>query len=106
MRPPRIRIRTMMIAVAAVALALYGRHLWRLSGEYHRLAERYAAPIRWAEDSNAELEARQRLSPAEWQVFSDRMYQARVRWQTGMERKYRRAARFPFLPVAPDQPPP
>jgi peptidoglycan/LPS O-acetylase OafA/YrhL len=104
---PRFRLRTLLIAVAVAAMALSGLHLWRLSREYRRRADQYSSEhFIWEGDGAAELEARQRMSPAEWEAYMDRRYQEILRWRQHMQAKYRRAARYPWLSVPPDPPEP
>ena len=68
---------------------------------------RYAGegPFREA-DSSAELEARQRMDPEQWEVYIGRRYQVVLRWRAEPAAKSRRAARYPWLPAAPDPPEP
>jgi hypothetical protein len=98
--------RRWIIAVAVVGVALGGFHLWRLSREYQRRAEQYAGHFIWEGDGNADLEARQRMSPAQWDAYILGRCEEILRWRAQMEAKYRRAARYPWLPVEPDPPEP
>jgi hypothetical protein len=105
MRPPRFRLRTLLVAVAVAALSLSGLHLQRLSRAYQRRADQYSNEgFRWCEYGSAELEAQQRMSPQQFEAYIGRRFQEILRWRARMEAKYRRAARYPWLPVAPDPP--
>ena len=125
---PRLTVRRLMIAVALAGLALGGwielGRLSRLSGEYARRADSlqissYRSGLRgrgtheqWVEQCRAVWQwnrenvdtglsnfSRGILPPPEvWRVLSD--HDARL------ERKYRRAARYPWLFVEPDPPAP
>ena len=88
MRPPRCRLRTLLVAVAVAASALSGLHLWRLSREYRRRAEESAGDgLIWEADGAVELEARKRMSPQEWEAYLDRPYRAKLRWQAELAAK-------------------
>ena len=87
MRLPRVRftVRRLMVVTAVVALAAYGAVLWRRSAEYRERADQFC-PLTMSGNN------------AEERVWLER------RWL--MFYKYDRAARYPFLPVAPDPPQP
>src|SRR4051812_30675658 len=97
MRLPRFRLRTLMIAVAVAGVAMYGA---RLRSRSHIYAER-AECFEFFEDLYgcgnfwAEMNPEQRRSALRMAEIT-----------RAMGRKYRRAARYPWLPVAPDPPPP
>ncbi len=95
MRLPRVQltVREMMFAVAVFALVqwvIISMRQW--SAIYHQRAEAYA----WLADPRAFSGGREdliALSECE-------------RWAKDMEKKYRRAARYPWLSVEPDPPAP
>jgi hypothetical protein len=110
MRPPRMTTRRWMVAVAVVALIAWGIHrrnsfqrlaAWHRSqifppspGLSVRISENSAPTTRrwWiGEDGNVWLSA---------QLLRENS------WHTQMAEKYRRAARYPWLPVEPDPPKP
>ena len=121
MEIPRVRftVRRLMVAVAVVGIAFYGLVLWRRSAEYRRLADEAERSemkaIVGAKQADA-VAARFRRMPEK--VTSEgvnlqsrysaegthlrRLSQDRARAKI----KYRRAARYPWLPVAPDPPEP
>lgn len=75
-----------MIAVAAGALIAWAGKMRTLSAEYQRRADTYEASVPriiW------------RGPEPDW-----------ARWPREMAKKYRQAARYPWLPVAPDPPEP
>jgi hypothetical protein len=97
MRIPRVRftVRRMMIAVAIVALALsffvWNRRMARLSMEYDMQSLTY----------RGSGGPRPRFPVPIPSPLTDR-----ERWEDEMAARYRRAARYPWLPVAPDSPQP
>ncbi len=105
MRPPRFRLRTMMILVAVLALSLSAAVLWLRREQYRRLAEVYSLT-----EKVLRVDSHMARGTAAFPLLdlSDSMdrnarqadYYARLR------RKYERAATRPWLPVAPDPPPP
>ena len=105
MRPPRFRLRSMMILVAVLALSLSAAVLWRRREHYRRLAEAYAlTEMVLRVDSNMARgsAAFPLLDLSESMDRNARQadYYARLR------RKYERAARRPWLPVEADPPEP
>lgn len=98
MRPPRFRIRMLMIAVAAVAFALGMRSLKERRDE--RLARRDSYFIRVR---------RHRIIKQDSENFGRPLHpywQHRLDYFEAMERKWERAARYPWLSIPPDPPPP
>lgn len=95
MRMPRVRftVRRMMVPVAVVALAL-GMCIWD-----HRMRRvSVAYELRG-------LSYRKRSGPRpRFPALIPPPLSARERWDAEMAEKYRRAARYPWLPVAPDPP--
>ena len=94
MRLPRVRftVRRMMIAVAVVALAI---GMVARSRQMSKIADRHAAQI---------LEHSQ-MMPLPNGAFAA-LLDNRGEWHQAMVAKYRRVARFPWLPVEPDPPEP
>ena len=107
MRLPRLRITVwwMMVAVAVIAFALAAAILWQRSEAYRSLAE---------EHSNLEYSI---LPPAIFAIgtperpmlpqgyTADRMF-LEAYYHHQLSQKYWNAAARPWLPVAPDPPPP
>ena len=95
MRLPRFRftVRRMMIAVAIVGvtigvLAVRRSAFLRRADHYHRVSRSYIA-------------LQLPTPPGE---FPDASYWRQIIWAGKMRAKYERAARYPWLPVAPDPP--
>ena len=107
MRLPRFRIRTLMIAVAVVGL---------LAGLVVALTRRSAGlrqqAASFAQVSNQEalqgmyIERRYHWGPAEPEKPIIAAHFRRSDYYAALRAKYERAARRPWLPVAPDPPPP
>ena len=111
MRLPRMTTRRWMIAVAVVAILLgAGLETGRRSFRFARLSDCH---------SNAALECFHALmtlggwpppqdpSPAELgRVRNLYRVRALVHYHSALTQKYERAARYPWLPVAPDPPEP
>jgi hypothetical protein len=99
MTPPRFRLRTLLVAVAVAATALGAMGMVLRSAAYAARAARYDAMAHpdWVKfgDRNPIQEAAYRRHEAE-----------EVRYYLGLKAKYERAAAHPWLPVAPDPPPP
>jgi hypothetical protein len=93
MRLPRVRftVRRLMASVAIVAFILWAERLLRLPREYRDRAGYY---------SQCEFDASGRLAPGNPR---DR---AVVDHYHSLHEKYERAARYPWLPIAPDPPEP
>jgi hypothetical protein len=99
MRPPRFRIRTLMIAVAVVAISLCVEVVRRRQEKYRCLALRHEILEELLKHghhygegypSSDYLEVRRRLA----------------KYHAQMKTKYVQAARYPWLSVPPDPPPP
>lgn len=88
MRMPRMRVRTLLLVVAAVAIAL-------ACTQWFDSVTRRVTNYR-------ELEAVHARVSADAASRSDRKLAAHHDW---LRRKYARAARYPWLPLAPDPPP-
>ncbi len=94
MRWPRFRVRTLLVLVVLAGVSIGGCVLWQRSVEYRRRADGYADP--------GYIGFMTGWSPAEVERYNV----ARKAYFAEMARKYDRAARYPWLPVAPDPPPP
>ncbi len=82
MRPPRFRIRTLMILVALVALGL-------AAGVFYQRSKDFAARA-WDHEANGSIVSDSEL----------------VRYHFAMAEKYHAAARRPWISVPPDPRPP
>ena len=117
MRTPhrRITVRTLMVMVAAVAVLLGGMielpRLWNLRQQYLGFAEKYGY---WATRLNTAVDIRQEITyyslsmprgPEPSPARIARM-RAEASYYAGLRDKYQRAARRPWLPIAPDPAPP
>ena len=103
---PRLRVRTLMVAVAVAAGACGFIELGRRRAVYRARAKHSAG-----------TEALIRGGAWGYRLVSDRFgrehrvidradLRALATYHAVMKRKYERAARYPWLPVAPDPPPP
>jgi hypothetical protein len=90
MRPPRFRVRTLLVLVAAVAVLLWGSMMGVRSFGYHRLAKEYGSNERgWREiAARGRWDAKFASECAEYFAL--------------LTRKYRRAMWHPWTPVSPD----
>jgi hypothetical protein len=102
MRLPRFRIRTLMIAVALVALLVWGAMMGIRSYVYYRLASYYETQERLSRY----IFERDRENPAEARsvgvVWGSRI----ADFYAPLAQKYRRAMWRPWESVAPDPPAP
>ena len=107
MRLPRPTVRQMMATVALVALILEAERLRRWRVHFLELAEAHASRKYDYGEGRGFVCPRDewyvdgRIRP-EWWTQCDQMRD----WGAALERKYRRAALLPFLPVPPDPPAP
>jgi hypothetical protein len=127
MRPPRLSIRTLMAAVAGVALLIGGSleiaRLKRLSEGYtlrvmyaRRLSAMPKATASWTHERwlaecrrIAEKEKKEREAGSRWTYargYPPERARKLVAYWVPMIEKYERAARYPWLPVEPDPPMP
>jgi hypothetical protein len=98
MRVPRFRIRTLMIAVAAVAVFVaFGVTLHRRSTRFRQLADFHVRAASRIEEELAVQSVGQVNAAATLDV---------VHWHDSLYFKYTRAANRPWLPVAADPPEP
>ena len=126
MRWPRFRLRTLMIALAAVALLVWvGIEAQGL----RRLSKRYQQQALWAQGEEAaqrrivvlkkqfilRLEAELLVQPKQRRIIeAEKMALVQdiarrpegIAYFAQLKRKYERAARYPWLPVADDPDPP
>ncbi|AGA28306.1 hypothetical protein Sinac_4091 [Singulisphaera acidiphila DSM 18658] len=93
MRLPRFQLRTLMVAVAIVALIAWAGRMMRLSAVYQRRADTYQMYLFRIESPG--VRGGWRPPPTEHD-----------RWANHMTNKYRNAARYPWLVVTPDPPEP
>jgi hypothetical protein len=89
MRPPRFRLRTLMIVVAIVGI-VFG--LARRSAVYHQQAERQLQILEMEDFPSGPND------PLHFNLF--------IEYHVRLMDKYNRAARYPWFPVPPDPPPP
>jgi hypothetical protein len=111
----RFTVRTLMVAVAVVAILFGGMielpRLWSLRQQYLGFAEKYGY---WETRLNGAVGIRQEVT-----YYSTRLprgpepsparlaeMKAEASYYAGLRAKYERAARLPWLPVAPDPAPP
>jgi hypothetical protein len=118
MRFPRMRftVRRLMIAVAVVAIAVWLPIILTRRAKYHRLAREFdaKATVARAFGPRGSLHA----DAVDIRVGTVYVFQrepngapfdcvgAHSDYYAAMKAKYERAARYPFLPVAPDPPEP
>ncbi len=111
MKLPRVRftVRRMMVAVAILAIGFAALALGIRSEDYREKAE-YAAI--W-ETYNAELADNMERHREAWAHIGDVPVEIRIAkcgrlrdYYRDYKQKYRRLARYPWLPVAPDPPEP
>jgi hypothetical protein len=110
---PRFTVRRMMVAVAVVALLLWGSLMVpRVASHQQRLAMSVvgeaqfrrnriyseARSIRLASEGDTDLSHR-------YLVLSNK-YRLMESWASGIRRKYEKAMWCPWLPLPPDPPPP
>ena len=101
LRRLRFTVRRMMIAVVVLALAIWSGRMWRLSQDYRELALHHAYGAATAEHimfGSPFRQAGQRDgSPSRRELLYD--------YESDLADKYARAARYPWLPIAPDPAP-
>jgi hypothetical protein len=95
MPAPRFRVRTLMAAVGAVALAVWGAMMGSRSYDYYRRTQEYCAQERgWREIASRNGTGLKQFASECAEYFAR------------LTTKYRRAMWRPWLPVAPDPPAP
>lgn len=105
MRLPRVRftVRGMMVAVAVAALVGYAIRLNRLSSRYEGKARKCALTRHLA----VSMECGSMIVPSWMQDHRiDDLRSRRIAHYDSLAFKYRHAARYPWLPIAPDPPEP
>ncbi len=124
---PRFTIRRMMIAAIVAILiggTLQGLALRRSSEVFLRLASEHSAKEQ-ADIESAEAMRRANVAPFEWKAEYEKdanmramramsestqrrakKRETRAAYHAALSAKYERAARYPWLPVAPDPPEP
>ncbi len=92
---PRFRIRTLMIAVAVVALTMVALKLRQRSQEFSKQAKVYAFRAALYESGKVWIRDMPRASET---------FPATARHYRRESMRYARAARYPWLSVTPDRP--
>jgi len=112
MKPPRMTCRTLMIAIALVALATRGGMLWCRSAGFAAKARKHQIEKEFLEIQISSIEYnvykfpwRSRLPLSARDEASRAILERRARQEDGLYRKYRYAATLPWLPVEPDPSP-
>ena len=113
MRPPRFRLRTLLVAVAVVGAGLWSGRLIGSRRGYAQRAQGHGSTERSYLD-RAEREERfaRDLRALGYRGEFGRdfpdldRYRCRATYHDALRRKYERAAARPWLPVAPDPPEP
>lgn len=107
-RPPRLRLRSLMIVVAVVALPLATwtriearREQFRRTAAFHRDEIVGGISIR----GNGRLSIFPVAAKVEYQILSQTQVDLDM-WHLELSEKYEQAAERPWLPVAPDPDPP
>ena len=117
MRTPRGRftLRTLMMAVAVVAILCGGvielPRLWILRQQYLSIAEKYGyweTRLNWAVRIRQEITYYSLSLPRGSEPTPARLARMKVEasYYSHLRAKYEQAARFPWLPIAPDPTPP
>lgn len=110
MRPPRFRLRTLLIAVAVVSAAAGMMALRRRSGRLAEVAATYRAAWqqhRDARDRGIPIFVMDDAGvPAPTRRLTDREADRWIEYYDARASRYERAARYPWLPVEPGPPPP
>jgi hypothetical protein len=102
MRLPRFRVRTLMLAVGAVALLVWGAMMGTRSYEYSRRARIFGTYERqWRE-----MAVRDRGIPTRTRSVAVKWGPQIAEFYAPLAQKYRRAMWRPWMPVAPDPPVP
>jgi hypothetical protein len=100
MRRPRIRLRTLMLAIALVTLLLWGAMTGARAYSYYRLATEYT----YLERINREMAIQGRKDPATRRTI-DAIYGPNIaKHYAVLARKYRRAMWRPWIAIAPEPP--
>src|SRR4051812_42601210 len=104
MRLPRLTTRRLMVLVAGAALFLGAVRLWQLRVAYRGLMAAHATnEARFRDREIWVIRISRSANISQQQV--DYSWK-RVSYHAALRRKCERAARYPWLPVPPDPPPP
>jgi hypothetical protein len=109
MRLPRMTTRRWMIYVVVVALSVAGEQMRRRAVQYRRQAERHAKIELACRQAAARLPL---MKPSDFRFYCGTMVRDLLRtprlaaYHADLRCKYEYAARYPWLPVEPDPPPP
>jgi hypothetical protein len=111
MRPPRLRLRTLLIAVAVAGMVLGEGLMIQRRARLRATSARHAAQEQmWTTLAAAAGQRPSRRVDWSYRGVRRQTDQGRCRaaadYHARLARKYDRAARYPWLPVAPDPPPP
>jgi hypothetical protein len=98
MRLPRLRVRTLMLAVGVVALLVWGAMMGTRSYHYYRLARFYSFEERVWRENGARDRGNPSLARTVEAVYGPQM----VGYYAPLAEKYRRAMWRPWMSVAPD----
>src|SRR5579862_1676552 len=100
---PRFTVRRLMVAVAIVGISLGLEGIRRRKAEYSK---------RWEYHRGNNVQGRMDLTDGLFRMhrggpipFRELARESQIQYHGKMARKYERAARYPWLPVAPDPPP-
>ena len=100
MRLPRMTTRRWIVAVAVIGLMLGGTiEAYRLAYRLRRRYDDFLDRAQWHSGFVFDWNARWRKNESDATV-------RRINYHAEMARKYEHAARYPWLPVAPDPPEP
>jgi len=106
MRLPRMTTRRWMIAVAVVGLVLTGLDLERRRSRYRGLAAHYRTLVAGVQEIEGGPLAGKMFRNPPGKSYAVVESRDLVQFRRTMAAKYERAARYPWLPVPPDPPPP
>src|SRR4051794_29234234 len=103
MRPPRFRLRTLLILVAVAAVGLWAERMWRRSASMRQKAALWAKIEAEDREMADRLQSRWVDSLA-WVVDNIEALREEAERAGRLRAKYERAAMRPWLPVEPDPP--
>jgi hypothetical protein len=109
MRHPRLTTRRLMVIVAAVAVGIQAARLWKVSELYRQRATDNAESARLLRGAIRDNDAEQVVEKNMSQTVLKRLeaiIRQEIPLRAAMACKYDHAARYPWLPVAPDPLPP
>jgi hypothetical protein len=108
MRRPRFTTRTAIVIVALASLAAWGVAMQRRSDAYTARAREHELR-RWSYSINVSVWSAEKAQHPGSRDYYEALLaplQRGAEYEDRLVRKYRRAARYPWLPVAPDPPAP